>query len=62
MLLQTEKQNKFEKKKGIVMKGALNNEPAFLFVQLVTHTFGELLEFAFGFCIIGIDHEILKVP
>ena len=44
------------------MESALNYEPAFFFVQLVTHTFGEFLEFAFGFCIIGIDHEVLKVP
>ena len=48
--------------KTFFMKGALNNEPAFFFVQLVTHTFGEFLEFTFGFCVISIDHEILKVP
>ena len=36
--------------------------PALLFVQLVTHALGELLEVALRLRIVGVDHEILKVP
>ena len=36
--------------------------PALLFVQLIAHVLGELLELTFGLCIVGIDHKILKVP
>ena len=36
--------------------------PAFLLVELVTHMLAELLEFALGLCIVGVDHKILEVP
>lgn len=36
--------------------------PAFLLVQLVTHRFREFLEFTFRFSVVGVNHEILKVP
>jgi len=36
--------------------------PAFLLVQLVAHALAELLELAFRFGIVGVDHEILEVP
>jgi hypothetical protein len=46
----------FERKKG------LRDVPAFLLVQLVAHALGKFLEFTFGFGIVGVDHEVLKVP
>ena len=36
--------------------------PALLFVQLVAHAFRQLSEFAFGLCVVGVDHEVLEVP
>ena len=41
---------------------ALVDAPSFLLVELVTHALAKLLEFTFGFRIIGVDHEVLKVP
>lgn len=36
--------------------------PALLLVQLITHTFRELLEFTLGLGIVGVDHKVLEVP
>jgi hypothetical protein len=36
--------------------------PSFL-VTLVAHaTFGEFLGFAFGFSVVSVEHEVLRVP
>ena len=36
--------------------------PSLPLVQLVTHAFRKLLELALRLRIVGVDHEILKVP
>jgi hypothetical protein len=44
------------------LKEKLKDAPGFLLVQLVPHAFGKFHEFTFGFNIVGVDHEVLKVP
>ena len=53
---------KNKSRKTSKLKKLIKNEPSFFFVQLVAHTFRELLEFSLRLCIVGVDHEILKVP
>ena len=38
------------------------NAPALLFVELVAHALGQLLEVALGLGVVGVDHEVLEMP
>ena len=42
--------------------GEISDLPALFFVELVTHTFGELSEVTFRLCVVAIDHKVLEVP